>query len=85
MSDGAWGVPPIEVPEVGSPVVRWVAVELVTTSAARAVVKGTEATRPMDPRRVRTISAATISLVAVSPICCPPIRNRTSSGMLAPA
>ena len=36
-----------------------------STAAASAVAIGTEATRPMLPTRVRTISTATCSLMAV--------------------
>ena len=39
-----------------------------TTSAASAVVTGTEATRPIEPTSVRTISSATSSLLATVPM-----------------
>lgn len=56
-----------------------------TTSAASAVVTGTEATRPIDPTRVRTISSATSSLLATEPMLLFAIENSSNSGSAAPA
>ena len=56
-----------------------------TTSAASAVVTGTEATRPIEPTSVRTISSATSSLSATVPTLLCAIENSSSSGSAAPA
>ncbi|CAM5708109.1 Phosphomethylpyrimidine synthase OS=Streptomyces fumanus OX=67302 GN=thiC PE=3 SV=1 [Streptomyces fumanus] len=56
-----------------------------TTSAARAVVTGTDATRPIEPTSVRTISSATSSLLATVPTLLCAIENSSSSGSAAPA
>lgn len=53
--------------------------------AASQVVRGTEATRPMLPTRVRTISVATTSPLATAPSDWPLRTNSTSSGIEAPA
>jgi hypothetical protein len=45
----------------------------VTTSAAKAVVTGTQATSPMLPTRVRTISAAIICELRMLPSPAPEI------------
>ena len=55
------------------------------TRAATAVVTGTDATRPMLPTRVRTISVATSWLVATSPRLRPDRLKSSSSGRDAPA
>ena len=54
------------------------------TSAATAVVTGTEATSPMLPTSVLTISVATSWLVATSPRLRPERLNSSSSGSDAP-
>jgi hypothetical protein len=46
-------------------------VDLVITRQARAVVKGTEATSPIEPTRVWTISTATVSVVSTWPNASP--------------
>ena len=57
----------------------------VTTSVASQVLIGTEATSPMEPTSARTISTATISLVATPPTDSPMPLNNSSSGKAAPA
>jgi hypothetical protein len=58
---------------------------LLATSAATAVVTGTEATSPMLPTRVLTISVVTSWLVATSPRLRPDRLNSSRSGSEAPA
>src|SRR5437016_3760694 len=62
---------------------RWT--EPVTTRAARAVVMGTEATRPMEPTRVRTTSSARSSPVSTRLKGWLARVNRISRGRAAPA
>ncbi|CAM5633658.1 hypothetical protein SGLAM104S_04164 [Streptomyces glaucescens] len=46
---------------------------------------GTEATRPIEPISVRTISSATSSLLATAPTLLCAIEKSSSSGRAAPA
>ncbi len=46
---------------------------------------GTEATRPIDPMSVRTISSATSSLLATVPTLLCAIEKSSSRGSAAPA
>jgi hypothetical protein len=55
------------------------------TTAATAVVIGTEATSPMLPTSVRTISVATSSVVTTSPSARPEMLKISISGSEAPA
>ncbi len=55
-----------------------------TVRAANQVVSGTDATSPILPTSVRTISVDTISLLATDPSDCSLSTNRTNSGIDAP-
>ncbi|PPS84223.1 hypothetical protein BZZ08_04486 [Streptomyces sp. MH60] len=72
MAPAAWGAPP-----AGR--------SADTTRAARAVVTGTDATSPIEPTSVRTISSATSSLLATVPTPLCAIENSSSRGSAAPA
>ena len=57
--------------------------ERVTTQLARAVVRGTDATRPMDPTSVWTISTARVSVVRTPAMARPDWLNSNSVGSAA--
>ena len=55
------------------------------TRAVSTVVRGTAAISPTDPHKARTISTATVSLVATVPSESWLVTNKISSGSAAPA